>query len=88
MERKSEWTSEGEQKRATGVWETEKTLREQMSAYDSMHERVMISPSRVAPQVIVPVPAVATVGTGFLFPDHLSRKKVNGAGRRKEERNE
>ena len=29
MERKSEWTSEGEQKRDTGVWETEKTLREQ-----------------------------------------------------------
>ena len=41
MERKSEWTSEGEQKRVTGVWETEKTLRDQMSAYDSMHERVM-----------------------------------------------
>ena len=36
IKHKSEWTSEGERKRVTGVWETEQTLRKQGSAYDGM----------------------------------------------------
>ncbi len=67
MERKDEWTSEGEQKRETGVWETELTLRKQRSAYDSMHRVDASASSGVAPQVREPVPALLFVMPVFLL---------------------